>query len=1380
MPRGIGVDPASGDVYVADQLNYRVEKFTAWGDFLRAWGWDVVASGPNDNGDGFEVCVPSEEDVCKEGQAGTGAGEFGSDSAGGISGEGPQGIAVDSAGDLWVNDWSNRRVEKFGPEGEFLLMLGGKVNKTKVEEVGSTEAERNLCPLDPGDVCQGGAEGVGKGEFGAWTLGSYIAVDTKGTATAADDVIYVGDEKRVQEFNGEGHYIGDLPDPDEVLKKEGTINSLAVDPTVGSLYVGFSSKPNIHKLSPAGIEECTISAHHPTAITVDPAGKVYVVDGVAVTFPPFPREISSFDSDCGTKQPLFPGEDGSTESNQFSVGPGGLNPTGIAASSACGIKGVDLFISNPDQENSFVNIYGPPPQDIAPPCDPPLKVPPSIDDQYATSVDSDSAVVGAKINPHFWPDATYQVQYGTAECVEGGWEAACVKEQPASSLALTEEFVDAEIATKEIFLGATEPLVPDTTYRFRFSTESSGGGPVHGLGGTETKDGTESSFHTFPLRAPAKEDCANQAYRTGASAALPDCRAYEMVSPVDKNNDDVAPARKVLDQASPDGEVLAFGAWNAFAEPLGAPLYGQYIAERDAEEGWSTRSINARRTTAGLISHEELNPRFKLFSEDLCNGWLLQDTDVPLVEGAPPGVGNLYRDRGLHGGCSGPGGYQLLSTMVPPGYGPGGDEVFGASQYYPTIQGFSADSEISVFRASAALSEDACEVLSEQGPQAKGIYQTYLSRNGIPGVAPKLVSVLPGGEAACTHSSVGTPFSLAGYSAYHAVSEDGSRVYWTATADGKHPSNNVEAGLEAGKLYLRLNATEPQSAFERGSATGIGNLAIGSNKVTALLAAVGTGTLSAGSTEVTALETTIGKFLVGQPVNAVGGKIPVGVTIQAVDEENHTLTLSVAATGSGSGVSIESKGPMPFEVGQSIARPGIPLGTTIIAVAAGSLTLSANATANLTKAALAATSPCTEPEAACTFPVSEDAEALEKTFASTFLSAAPDGSTAIFQSGDGLYEFDLAKALAGEPADSLIAHEVKGIMGASSDASRIYLVSDEDLDGSGPAEAKQPNLYLYERGSGFTFIATVEDAPVSPVPSLRTSRVSVDGLHLTFSSADTALAAAVAGYDNLDAVSGLPDNEVYLYEAGLGGGAGELICVSCNPSGARPTGRETSPGENGGAGKWSAARIPGWSTTLHPGNVLSTDGHRLFFESFEALVPRDTNGLQDVYEWERVEGSKAEAREECLKEIGGELFIPAPEGSTLTGCLSLISSGQSGADAEFIDASTNGRDVFFVTNSSLLPQDPDFQDIYDAREGGGFPTPPPPSPPCEGDACQNPASPPDDPTPASAASRRSDNLAPPAKVRCAKNKRRVRSHGRARCVPKKKRQQKRHHGRTGK
>jgi hypothetical protein len=158
----------------------------------------------------------------------------------------------------------------------------------------------------------------------------------------------------------------------------------------------------------------------------------------------------------------------------------------------------------------------------------------------------------------------------------------------------------------------------------------------------------------------------------------------------------------------------------------------------------------------------------------------------------------------------------------------------------------------------------------------------------------------------------------------------------------------------------------------------------------------------------------------------------------------------------------------------------------------------------------------------------------------------------------------------------------------------------------------------------------------------------------------------------------------------------------------------------GFSGTWGAALLPPHTTELYGPRVISDDGSRIFFNSYEALLPHDTNGKADVYEWERP-GSG-----DCTE--ASSAFSPPNDG-----CLSLISSGESPTDSEFVDASADGTDVFFYTASSLLPQDPGLIDIYDARAGGGYPAPPVPPASCEGEACQGPLAPPNDPTPASSA-----------------------------------------------
>jgi hypothetical protein len=105
---------------------------------------------------------------------------------------------------------------------------------------------------------------------------------------------------------------------------------------------------------------------------------------------------------------------------------------------------------------------------------------------------------------------------------------------------------------------------------------------------------------------------------------------------------------------------------------------------------------------------------------------------------------------------------------------------------------------------------------------------------------------------------------------------------------------------------------------------------------------------------------------------------------------------------------------------------------------------------------------------------------------------------------------------------------------------------------------------------------------------------------------------------------------------------------------------------------------------------LSSDGRYVFFTSSQGLVPRDTNGLPDVYEYDLV-----------AKEVR------------------LLSSGTGDRGSWFEDASADGGNVFFLTKQKLTGWDTDgLIDLYDARVNGGFPEPSAPPVACEGDACQ--------------------------------------------------------------
>jgi hypothetical protein len=96
--------------------------------------------------------------------------------------------------------------------------------------------------------------------------------------------------------------------------------------------------------------------------------------------------------------------------------------------------------------------------------------------------------------------------------------------------------------------------------------------------------------------------------------------------------------------------------------------------------------------------------------------------------------------------------------------------------------------------------------------------------------------------------------------------------------------------------------------------------------------------------------------------------------------------------------------------------------------------------------------------------------------------------------------------------------------------------------------------------------------------------------------------------------------------------------------------------------------------------------------------------ISNVYEWE------ADGTGSC---------------ATSGGCVYLISDGQSTTGSALGSTTPTGNDVFFTSEDQLVPQDTDgYDDIYDARVGGGFPAPPAPAPPCSsGDTCRSSVAP---------------------------------------------------------
>ncbi len=115
-----------------------------------------------------------------------------------------------------------------------------------------------------------------------------------------------------------------------------------------------------------------------------------------------------------------------------------------------------------------------------------------------------------------------------------------------------------------------------------------------------------------------------------------------------------------------------------------------------------------------------------------------------------------------------------------------------------------------------------------------------------------------------------------------------------------------------------------------------------------------------------------------------------------------------------------------------------------------------------------------------------------------------------------------------------------------------------------------------------------------------TARVSANGRFIAFNSVKS-----LTGYDNSDSETGQPDSEIFLYDAATD----ELACASCNPD---PSVGPTAPAMI----RWPApVDASSNQRAAYPQRNLSSDG-QLFFESYDALLPEDTGGALSVYEYE--------------------------------------------------------------------------------------------------------------------------------------------------------------------
>ncbi len=794
MPRsagsGLAVNDTAHNLYVGDTDNHRVTVFASNGGFVGAFGQDV-------GGPGVDVCSVG----CVAGTPGTAPGAF----------EKPTFVAVDnsaspSSGDVYVVDSATNVISKFEANGTLVSSWDGdgqldgstasegpflQIGGIAVDSTGNLDVYRSQPLFRIFRFTEAGTPLSTLPAAGAGSPGG-LGVDASG------DFFKMQGEPRAQKLNPDGTEIGRVSLPDNSA-------GLTVDPSNGDLFVVLTTgQINRYAFEPSGEVVGTGCNPAPEAgcpptetitqgvlsegggLAVDSAtGTVYATDPAADQVIPFaevntPTAITKPATAIGPESATLNGEvnpNGAPLTECFFEwgvfeGPGdttygqaapcedpdfeevgeGTEPVEVHAD----IEGLD-----PGTEYHFqlraANANNAPGETVPGGNEDFLTLGPSIKEESVSQVTASGAKISGEVNPN-GKATSFGVQYVTeAQFLVNGFAEA----EETSSQAVGSGSAFVKVAQQ------LSGLDPQTAYRFRLVTTNSDASSV-GPGG---------KFTTFAL----------------PNVELPDNRKYEMVSPPVKTGE-VIPPEPVGDlsesctecmpgintptmpaQTTADGNSVLYEG-QPFSGGLAAGA-NEYLSGRGTSE-WSWQSLSTPVTTG----------RYLAFSSDLSQGVLFQESP-PLSPLAPTQGGKAFPNLYLRNDA---GGFEPLVTVEPPVRSTG---EFRAS-YAGANSGSAFVPEFShlIFEANDALTEAVPGVAPAAPPIAEGGGECNFSRvcnlyeweEG----ELRLVNVLPGNAATAEDAVLGSGRLLASSQLVvadveHAISDDGSRIFWSEEASGQ-------------------------------------------------------------------------------------------------------------------------------------------------------------------------------------------------------------------------------------------------------------------------------------------------------------------------------------------------------------------------------------------------------------------------------------------------------------------------------------------------------------------------------------------------------------------------------------------------------------------